>query len=55
MTLGIGVQRSLKLSEPDPVWAALPLIQLISPMDMAAWATALCSALGANDSPDLMG
>lgn len=31
MTLGIGVERSLKLSEPDPVWAARPLIQLISP------------------------
>lgn len=55
MTLGIGVQCSLKLAEKDPVWAAVPLIQLISPVDMAAWARALCSALGANDSPDLMG
>lgn len=55
MTLGIGVRRSLKLSEPDPVWAALPLIQLISPVDAAAWARALCSVLEANDSPDLMG
>lgn len=46
MTLGAGVPRSLKLSEPDPVWAAVPLIQLISPVDTAAWARGLCAALG---------
>lgn len=38
-----------------PVWAALPLIQLISPEDAAFWARGLCLVPGSNDSPKLMG
>lgn len=51
MTLGIGIQFSLKLSKPDLICAALPLIQLISTIDVYCLCNvALFSAAAANDS-----
>lgn len=44
MTLGIGIQFSLKLSKPDLICAALPLIQLISTIDVCCLCEALCAA-----------